>query len=58
VLYYFGRALQLFGMWILLFDVVTAGPLGPDAKTFGYGVAVFIAGWLVVRRYEAGGGSP
>ncbi len=50
MLFYIGRALQLAGMWVLLVDVVTAGPMGPDPKLFGYGVALFIAGWLVVRR--------
>jgi hypothetical protein len=49
-LYYVGRSLQLAGMWLLLVDVVTAGPQGPDAKLFGYGVAVFIVGWLIVRK--------
>jgi hypothetical protein len=48
-LYYIGRSLQLVGMWILLVDVFTAGPLGPDAKLFGYGVAVFLLGWGIVR---------
>ena len=49
-LYYVGRSLQLAGMWLLLVDVVMAGPQGPDAKLFGYGVAVFIVGWLIVRK--------
>jgi hypothetical protein len=35
--------------WILLVDVVTAGPMGPNAKLFGLGVAVFLAGWGLVR---------
>jgi hypothetical protein len=29
-LYYLGRFGQLLGMWILLVDVFTAGPLGPN----------------------------
>jgi hypothetical protein len=37
-------------MWALLFAVVTAGPMGPSAQIFAYGVAVFIVGWLIVRR--------
>jgi hypothetical protein len=45
LIYYLGRAGQLLGMWILLVDVVTAGPMGPNAKLFGLGVAVFLAGW-------------
>ena len=48
-LYYLGRLGQLLGMWLLLVDVVMAGPMGPDAKLFGIGVAVFIAGWGLVR---------
>jgi hypothetical protein len=50
VLYYIGRSLQLAGMWLLLFAIIEAGPLGPSAKTFGYGIAVFIAGWVIVRN--------
>jgi hypothetical protein len=48
-LYYLGRAGQVIGMWILLVDVVTAGPMGPDAKLFGAGVVVFLAGWGLTR---------
>jgi hypothetical protein len=48
-IYYLGRAGQVLGMWILLVDVVTAGPMGPDAKLFGVGVAVFLAGWGLTR---------
>jgi len=51
--YYIGRALQLAGMWILLVAIMTAGPLGPSPRLFAYGVAVFIAGWLIVRRRRA-----
>ena len=50
VLYYIGRILQLLGMWLLIVSIVTAGPLGPSPRTFGAGVAVFIAGWLIVRQ--------
>lgn len=49
VLYYLGRALQVLGMWLLLVDLVTAGPMGPNPKLFALGVGVFIAGWWVVR---------
>jgi hypothetical protein len=49
-LYYVGRSLQLAGMWLLLVAVVTAGPLGPSPQLFGYGVAVFIVGWVIVRK--------
>jgi hypothetical protein len=47
--YYLGRGGQLVGMWILLVDVVTAGPLGPSPRLFGAGVAVFLAGWGITR---------
>ena len=50
LLYYLGRAAQLVGMWILLVDLFTAGPLGPDAKLFGLGVVVFLAGWALTKR--------
>lgn len=48
-LYYLGRFSQILGMWILLVDLFTAGPLGPDARLFTVGVAVFLAGWGLVR---------
>ena len=44
-----GRLAQLIGMWLLLVDLFTAGPMGPDPKLFGAGVAVFLAGWGVTR---------
>jgi len=47
--FYLGRLAQLIGMWLLLVDVVTAGPMGPDPKLFGVGVAVFLAGWGLTR---------
>jgi hypothetical protein len=50
LLYYAARALQLAGMWLLLVALFTAGPLGPSPRLFAAGVAVFIVGWLVVRR--------
>ena len=48
-LYYLGRFGQLVGMWILLVDVFTAGRLGPSAKLFATGVAVFLAGWGLTK---------
>ena len=48
-LYYLGRAAQLVGMWLLLVDLFTAGPAGPDAKLFAIGVAVFLAGWGLTK---------
>jgi len=47
--YYFARLLQLVGMWLLLVDLFTAGPLGPSPRLFAIGVGVFVAGWAVVR---------
>jgi hypothetical protein len=49
LIYYLGRAGQVLGMWVLLVDVVTAGPMGPNAKLFGIGVVVFLAGWGLVK---------
>ena len=48
--YYIGRSLQLAAMWLLLFAIIEAGPLGPSPVLFGYGVAIFIVGWLIVRK--------
>jgi hypothetical protein len=52
LLYYAARVLQLVGMWLLLVALFTAGPLGPSPRLFAAGVAVFIVGWLVVRRFR------
>ena len=49
VLYYLGRFLQLLGMWILLVDLFTAGPMGPDAKLFAGGIVAFVAGWRLAK---------
>jgi hypothetical protein len=48
-LYYLGRGGQLLGMWILLVDLFTAGPMGPNPRLFGAGVAVFLAGWGLTK---------
>ena len=48
-LYYLGRFGQLLGMWILLVDLFTAGPRGPNPRLFGAGVGVFLAGWGLTR---------
>jgi hypothetical protein len=49
-IWYAGRFLQVFAMWILLLDVfVLAGPNGPPPNPFYVGVAMFIIGWLMVR---------
>ncbi len=36
-------------MWLLLVDVVTASPGGPNPRLFALGVAVFLAGWGLVK---------
>jgi hypothetical protein len=48
-MFYLGRFGQLVGMWILLVDIFTAGPLGPSPKLFALGVAVFLAGWGLTK---------
>jgi hypothetical protein len=48
-LYYAGRLAQLIGMFELLVDILTAGPMGPDPKLFGIGIVIFLAGWGVTR---------
>ena len=52
VVYYCGRFLQLLGMWLLLVDLFTAGPLGPNARLFAVGVALFLAGWAVTTAVK------
>ena len=47
--YYAARLAQLLGMWLLLVDLFTAGPLGPNPKLFAAGVAMFLAGWGLLR---------
>lgn len=49
-LWYVGRFLQVFAMWILLVDIFMAGPMGPAPNPFYVGVAMFIIGWLMVRQ--------
>jgi hypothetical protein len=51
--YYIGRSLQLAAMWLLLFAIIEAGPMGPSPRLFAYGIAVFVAGWGIVR-YKGG----
>ena len=48
-LYYLGRAGQLLGMWLLVVDIFTAGPLGPSPRIFAAGVAVFLVGWALTK---------
>ena len=44
-----GRLAQLIGMWLLLVDLFTAGPGGPDPRLFAAGVVVFLGGWGLTR---------
>lgn len=52
LLYYVARGAQMLGMWILLVDVGTAGPLGPNPRLFALGVAVFLGGWGLNRAIK------
>jgi len=47
--FYAGRLGQLIGMWLLLEDIMLAGPMGPSPRLFAAGVAVFVAGWGLTR---------
>ena len=47
--FYSGRLAQLIGMWLLLVDLFTAGPLGPSPRLFGAGVVIFLGGWALTR---------
>jgi hypothetical protein len=47
--YYLGRFGQILGMWILVVDIFTAGPLGPSPRLFAAGVAVFLVGWGLTK---------
>ena len=48
-IFYLGRLGQIVGMWLLLVDVVTAGPMGPNPRLFGVGVLLFLAGWGLTK---------
>jgi len=50
--YYAGRFGQLVGMWLLLVDIFTAGPMRPSPRLFALGVAVFIGGWAATRAVK------
>ena len=50
--FYTGRLAQLLGMWLLLVDLFTAGPLGPSPRLFAIGVGVFIGGWALSRAVK------
>ena len=49
LMYYAGRLAQLIGMWLLLVDLFTAGPLGPSPRLFAAGVVIFLGGWALTR---------
>ena len=51
-IYYVGRGAQLLGMWVLLVDIFTAGPMGPNPRLFGAGVLLFLAGWGLTRQMK------
>jgi hypothetical protein len=53
-IYYLGRFLQLVGMWLLLVDIFTAGPMGPNPRLFAVGVGVFIGGWAATKAIKKG----
>ena len=50
IVFYTGRLLQAFAMWVLLVDVFMAGPMGPQPNPFYAGVVLFLLGWFMVRR--------
>ncbi len=51
-IYYLARLAQLIGMWLLLVDLFTAGPLGPSPRLFAVGVGIFLAGWVTLRAQK------
>lgn len=51
-IYLLGRGLQLLGMWLLIVDIFTAGPLGPEFRLFVIGIVVFTTGWAITRVYR------
>jgi hypothetical protein len=50
--YYIGRGAQIIGMWLLMVDMFTAGPLGPNPRLFALGVAIFLSGWGLTRAIK------
>ena len=49
-LWYAGRFLQVFAMWILVVDIVMAGPNGPAPNPFYAGIIMFMVGWFLVKQ--------
>ena len=54
MVYLIARGMQLVGMWMLLVDLFTAGPLGPSFNLFALGVGLFVAGWLLTGAQRRG----
>ena len=53
MLYYVGRALQLLGLLLTAQAVfVNCEKLGPDRTMTAVGIAAFVAGWLILRRFD------
>ena len=52
LLYYISRGAQIVGMYLLLVDIVTAGPAGPNPRLFYIGIAVFLAGWALNKAVK------
>jgi hypothetical protein len=48
-IYYIGRGGQLLGIWLLVVDIVMAGPMGPSPRIFAAGVVVFLVGWGLTK---------
>jgi hypothetical protein len=53
-IYYTGRFGQLLGIWTLVVDIFTAGPLGPSPRLFAAGVVVFLVGWVLTKAGQPG----
>lgn len=52
-IYYLGRFGQILGMWLLVVDIFTAGPLGPSPRIFAAGVIVFLIGWGLTKTVKS-----
>jgi hypothetical protein len=52
-IYFVGRFAQILGMWLLVVDIFTAGPLGPSPRIFAAGVVVFLIGWGLTKAVKS-----
>jgi hypothetical protein len=52
-IYFVGRFGQILGMWLLVVDIFTAGPLGPSPRIFAAGVVVFLIGWGLTKAVKS-----